>query len=128
MRAIFRIAGAVLAGILGLGIVIGARAGAEERPGMLGISHVSVKVSDVDKSVAFYRDFLGFAEEYRLYARKAGDRKGTVPFSSDENRDSPQDGSLQMVVFKVNDDQCIQVDSRAEGRRGSLEPCRVSSG
>jgi catechol 2,3-dioxygenase-like lactoylglutathione lyase family enzyme len=74
---------------LAWGVVMGAEAGAEERPGMLGISHVSVKVSDVEKSVAFYRDFLGFAEEYRL--------------------NNAKDGSLSMVVFKVNDDQYIQL-------------------
>jgi lactoylglutathione lyase len=68
---------------------MGVQARGEERPGILGISHVSVKVSDMEKSVAFYRDFLGFAEEYRLNNLK--------------------DGSLSMVVFKVNDDQCIQL-------------------
>jgi catechol 2,3-dioxygenase-like lactoylglutathione lyase family enzyme len=79
----------VLAGMLAWGFVLGAAARADERPGILGISHVSVKVSDVDKSVAFYGDFLGFAEEYRL--------------------NNAKDGSLSMVVFKVNDDQCIQL-------------------
>ncbi|MGA2797857.1 MAG: VOC family protein, partial [Thermoguttaceae bacterium] len=89
MRSIFGISGMVWAGVLGLGIVMGVQARGEERPGILGISHVSVKVSDMEKSVAFYRDFLGFAEEYRLNNLK--------------------DGSLSMVVFKVNDDQCIQL-------------------
>jgi catechol 2,3-dioxygenase-like lactoylglutathione lyase family enzyme len=89
MRTNFEISRTVLAGILGLGIVMGAQARAEERPGMLGISHVSVKVSDVEKSVAFYRDFLGFAEEYRL--------------------NNAKDGSLSMVVLKVSDDQYIQL-------------------
>ena len=89
MKSIFVISRMVLAGVLGLGIVMGAQAGAEDRPQMSGISHISVKVSDVEKSVAFYRDFLGFAEEYRL--------------------NNAKDGSLSMVVFKVNDDQCIQL-------------------
>jgi len=134
----------VWAGILAWGVVMGVQAGAEERPGILGISHVAVRVSDVEKSVAFYRDFLGFAEEYRLYARnkdgkgtvpssskedKGTDaRKGTVPFSSDENRDSPrnenrdspQDGSLSMVVFKVSDDQCIQLTPGLKQGENSL--------
>ncbi|MCX6910851.1 MAG: VOC family protein [Verrucomicrobia bacterium] len=38
---------------------------AEKPPRILGISHVAVKASDVEKSVAFYRDFLGFAERSR---------------------------------------------------------------
>jgi lactoylglutathione lyase len=79
---------------------MGAQAGAEERPGMLGISHVSVKVSDVEKSVAFYRDFLGFAEEYRL--------------------NNPKDGSLSMVSFKVNDEQSIQVSPGLKEGENSL--------
>ncbi len=89
MRTIFEITGLVRAGVLGLGIVMGVQAGAEERPEILGISHIAVKVSDVEKSVAFYRDFLGFAEEYRL--------------------NNQSDGSLYFVCLKVNDEQSIQV-------------------
>ncbi|MGA2059291.1 MAG: VOC family protein [Thermoguttaceae bacterium] len=100
MRSIFGIFQTVLAGILGWGFVMGARAGAEERPGILGISHVGVRVSDVEKTVAFYRDFLGFAEEYRV--------------------NNPKDGSLSMVVFKVNDDQCIQVSPGLKQGENSL--------
>ncbi|HWI59063.1 MAG TPA: hypothetical protein VNZ22_17690, partial [Bacillota bacterium] len=41
--------------------------GAQERPRILGLSHIAVKASDVEKSVAFYRDFLGYAEQGRLH-------------------------------------------------------------
>jgi catechol 2,3-dioxygenase-like lactoylglutathione lyase family enzyme len=89
MKTMFGFHKLVWAGILAWGLVVGTHARAEDRPEMLGISHVSMKVSDMEKTVAFYRDFLGFAEEYRI--------------------NNPKDGSLSMVVFKVNDDQCIQL-------------------
>ncbi len=62
---------------------------AQERPRIVGISHMAVKVSDIEKSVPFYRDFLGFAEQYRLNNLK--------------------DGSLLLVCFKVSDEQSIEV-------------------
>ena len=54
----------------------------QKAPQLLGISHIAVKATDVEKSVAFYRDFLGFAEQGRL-----------------NNLD---DGSLQLVFMKVS--------------------------
>ena len=62
---------------------------AQERPRIVGISHMAVKVSDIERSVPFYRDFLGFAEQYRL--------------------NNLHDGSLPLVCFKVSDEQSIEV-------------------
>jgi catechol 2,3-dioxygenase-like lactoylglutathione lyase family enzyme len=62
---------------------------AQEWPRILGISHMAVKVSDIERSVPFYRDFLGFAEQCRLNNLK--------------------DGSLLLVCFKVSDEQSIEV-------------------
>jgi catechol 2,3-dioxygenase-like lactoylglutathione lyase family enzyme len=96
MRTVFGIFGRVLAGILTLGVVSEMAARADERPRILGISHVAVKVSDVEKAVAFYGEFLGLAEEYRL--------------------NDPKSGALTMVCFKVSDDQVIQlIPGRKEG-------------
>jgi catechol 2,3-dioxygenase-like lactoylglutathione lyase family enzyme len=64
---------------------------AQERPHILGISHMAVKVSDIERSIPFYRDFLGFAEEWRLNDLK--------------------NGSLKLVCFKVSDEQWIEVFS-----------------
>ncbi len=61
---------------------------AEERPQIMGISHVAVKASEIEKSLPFYRDFLGFAEQYRL---------------------NNNDGSLKLICFKVSDEQFIEV-------------------
>ena len=35
--------------------------------GLLGIGHVALKVGDIERSLAFYRDTLGFAEMMRLH-------------------------------------------------------------
>jgi catechol 2,3-dioxygenase-like lactoylglutathione lyase family enzyme len=58
-------------------------------PPFLGISHIAVKATDVEKSVAFYRDFLGFVEQGRL--------------------NHLDDGSLQLVFMKVSDTQWIEI-------------------
>ena len=50
---------------------------------------MAVKVSDIERSVPFYRDLLGFAEQCRLNNLK--------------------DGSLMLVCFKVSDEQSIEV-------------------
>ncbi|MCX7048388.1 MAG: VOC family protein [Candidatus Sumerlaeota bacterium] len=58
-------------------------------PKIIGLSHIAVKVSDIEKAIPFYRDFLGFAEEFRLNNLK--------------------DGSLMLVCFKVSETQSIEV-------------------
>ena len=58
-------------------------------PRVLGLSHVAVKATDYEGSVAFYRDFLGFAEQGRLFDLKNGRR--------------------QLVFLKISDTQSIEV-------------------
>jgi catechol 2,3-dioxygenase-like lactoylglutathione lyase family enzyme len=58
------------------------------RPHITGIAHMAIYVHDVEKSRAFYHDFLGYEEPYHL--------------------DNP-DGSLSMTFFKVNERQYIEV-------------------
>jgi lactoylglutathione lyase len=62
--------------------------GAQPRPRVLGISHVALLVSDVDKSRAFYKDFLGYAEPFDL---------------------KNADGSLNLTFIKINDDQFLEL-------------------
>lgn len=59
------------------------------RPRILGLSHVAVKATDFEKSVAFYRDFLGFAEQGRLFY--------------------PTNGRRELVFLKISDTQTIEV-------------------
>ena len=58
------------------------------RPRILGISHVAISVSDLDKARAYYEGFLGFAEPFDL--------KNT-------------DGAVTLAFVKVNDYQYIEV-------------------
>src|SRR5579859_4859802 len=64
--------------------------GAQEpkRPRITGVAHIALFVSDIEKSRAFYKDFLGFAEPFKL--------------------DKP-DGSLALTFIKINDRQYIEL-------------------
>jgi lactoylglutathione lyase len=66
-----------------------------KRPRILGVAHIAVYAHDVDKTLGFYRDLLGFAEPFRL------------------NRGS---GSLHLAFVKINDRQFVEVfPEKAEG-------------
>jgi catechol 2,3-dioxygenase-like lactoylglutathione lyase family enzyme len=59
-----------------------------KRPHILGLSHYALYVHDLEKSRAFYKDFLGFAEPYTLYNK---------------------DGTVHLTWIKINDDQTIEL-------------------
>src|SRR2546422_590405 len=59
-----------------------------KRPRVLGVAHVALFVSDIEKSRAFYKDFLGFGEPFQL--------------------DNP-DGGLSLTFIKVNDRQYVEL-------------------
>jgi lactoylglutathione lyase len=63
-------------------------AGDPARPHITGVAHMAIFVHDMAKSRAFYHDFLGYDEPYRL---------------------NNPDGALSMTFFKVNDRQYIEV-------------------
>ncbi len=67
---------------------------AEEPAQVMKISHVAVQARDIEQSVAFYCNFLGFVESSRLRY--------------------PDDGSLMLVNFKVSDDQWIELFNAAK--------------
>jgi hypothetical protein len=70
-------------------IVAAALSGDEvSRPRILGISHMALFVSDLQKSRWFYEDFLGYAEPYNL------------------KRD---DGSVRIAFIKSNENQYIEL-------------------
>ncbi|MBX3532301.1 MAG: VOC family protein [Rhizobiaceae bacterium] len=62
--------------------------------GLKGIGHVALKVADIGRSLAFYRDRLGFAEMMHL------------------DRD---DGSLWLVYLRITDTQFIELFPDGEG-------------
>src|SRR5215469_12740715 len=63
-------------------------AGEPARPHITGLSHMALYSHDLDKSRAFYKDFLGFAEPYSL---------------------TNSDGSLRLTWIKINDQQTIEL-------------------
>lgn len=64
--------------------------------GLSGIGHVALKVSDIHRSLEFYRDRLGFKEMMHL------DR---------------EDGSLWLVYLRITDTQFIELFPGGEGER-----------
>ncbi len=59
-----------------------------ERPRITGLSHIGLFAHDVQKSLRFYEDFLGYEEQYEL----------TDP-----------DGRLSLKFIKVNDRQFVEI-------------------
>ena len=68
-------------------------ADAPKRPHTTGLSHMALYVHDLEKSRAFYKDFLGFAEPYSL---------------------TNQDGSIHLTWIKINDRQSIELFPETE--------------
>jgi lactoylglutathione lyase len=68
--------------------VSAASAGDAARPRITGVAHIAVYAHDVDKTAAFYRDFLGYAEPFRL---------------------KRPNGDLHLAFVKINDRQFVEV-------------------
>lgn len=58
------------------------------------LAHAALKVKDLDRSLAFYRDTLGFNEMMRI---------------------NNEDGSLMLVYLRMTDDQFIEIFPGGEG-------------
>jgi lactoylglutathione lyase len=79
---------------------VGSIAGDEvRRPRILGLSHIALFVSDLQKSRAFYEDFLGYEEPYVL---------------------KREDGSERIVFIKINDNQYIELFAENPRQDGHL--------
>jgi catechol 2,3-dioxygenase-like lactoylglutathione lyase family enzyme len=59
-----------------------------DQPVILGIGHMAIYVSDLEKARGFYRDFLGFGEAFSL---------------------PRPDGTARIAFIKVNDEQYIEL-------------------
>jgi catechol 2,3-dioxygenase-like lactoylglutathione lyase family enzyme len=59
-----------------------------KRPRILGVAHIALFVSDIEKSRTFYKDFLGFGEPFRL---------------------DKADDSLSLTFIKINDRQYVEL-------------------
>jgi lactoylglutathione lyase len=72
--------------VTALGLPLGAQQ--VRRPKVLGIAHIALRVSDIEKSRAFYKDFLGYGEPFLL---------------------NKPDGSLDLTFIKINDYQYVEL-------------------
>jgi lactoylglutathione lyase len=64
-----------------------------KRPRITGVAHIALYVHDIEKSRAFYKDFLGYAEPFSL---------------------NKPDGTLSLTFIKVNDRQYIELFPEVE--------------
>src|SRR5256885_15723375 len=71
----------------------------KNRPHITGLSHIALFVHDIDKSRAFYKDFLGFGEPYSL---------------------PNADGTLHLTWIKINDRQTIELFPEREAASDRL--------
>jgi len=92
--------------------------GAEQagRPRVLGIAHMALFVSDLGKARAFYLDFLGYAEPYKLKREEGTDRIVFIKINEDQYLElfaepPKKDGHLNHISFYVDS---------AEGMRAYL--------
>ena len=74
-------------------------ADAPKRPRIMGVAHMAVYVSDLEKARAFYKDFLGYQEPYTL------------------KRD---DGTDRIAFIKINEDQYIELFAEGPKQDGNL--------
>lgn len=64
-----------------------------KRPRILGVAHIALFVSDIEKSRAFYKDFLGYGEVFSL---------------------NKPDGTLSLTFLKINERQYIELFPQTE--------------
>jgi len=70
-----------------------------QRPHILGVAHMALYVSDLERARGFYEDFLGYAEPYKL------------------KRD---DGSDRIAFVKINEDQYLELFAEPPMSEGHL--------
>jgi lactoylglutathione lyase len=81
-------------------------ADAPQRPKITGVAHIALWVHDIEKSRAFYKDFLGFGEPFKL-----------------EN----PDGTLALTFIKVNDRQYLELFPEKEANTDRLNHISIET-
>src|SRR6266550_220100 len=74
------------------------------RPRILGVAHMALYVSDLQKSRAFYKDFLGYEEPYVLKRPDGSDRIAFIKINENQYlelfaENPKQDGRLNHIAF-----------------------------
>jgi len=79
---------------------------APKRPRIMGVAHIALFVHDIEKSRAFYKDFLGYGEPFQL---------------------NNADGSLSLTFIKINDRQCIELFPEREPNTDRLNHISIET-
>jgi catechol 2,3-dioxygenase-like lactoylglutathione lyase family enzyme len=105
----------------------GALENPELHPAALGIAHVALRMADTDKTLGFYRDFLGLPERFRtnrvpgrpnVYYKKDG---------SPADQEKEKQGALMLVDLRIGNDQSLELFAgRAEGQPVLYHPALTS--
>jgi len=112
--------------------LLGAAGAAQQppRPRILGVAHMALYVSDLEKARAFYKDFLGFAEPYALKNSDGSDRIAFLKINEQQYlelfAEAPRgEGRLHHLAFYTDDAQGLRDYLAARGVR---VPERVGKG
>ncbi len=121
-----------LAVALLLTVVLGGSLPAVEvkRPRILGVAHMALFVSDLQKARAFYKDFLGYEEPYVLKREDGSDRIAFIKINENQYlelfAESPkQDGHLNHISFFTDSAEGMRVYLAS---RGVKVPDKVGKG
>jgi len=121
-----------LAVALLLTVVLGSALPAVEvkRPRILGVAHMALFVSDLQKARAFYKDFLGYEEPYVLKRDDGSDRIAFIKINENQYlelfAESPkEDGHLNHISFFTDSAEGMRVYLAS---RGVKVPDKVGKG
>jgi lactoylglutathione lyase len=101
-----------------------------QRPRILGVAHIALYVSDLQKARAFYKDFLGYQEPYTLKRDDGADRIAFIKINEDQYlelfAESPkQDGNLNHISFFTDSAENMRAYLAS---RGVKVPDKVAKG
>src|SRR6266481_9160385 len=121
----------IAAGLLLVGFLCGSLAADKvNRPRILGVAHMALFVSDLQKSRAFYKDFLGYEEPYVLKREDGSDRIAFIKINENQYlelfAESPkEDGRLNHISFLTDSAQGMR---EYLASRGVKVPDKVGKG
>jgi len=121
----------IAAALLLVGFLCGSLAADKvNRPRILGVAHMALYVSDLQKSRAFYKDFLGYEEPYVLKRSDGSERIAFIKINENQYlelfAESPkQDGRLNHIAFYTDSANGMR---EYLASRGVKVPDRVGKG
>jgi lactoylglutathione lyase len=101
-----------------------------KRPRILGVAHMAIYVSDLQKARAFYKDFLGYEEPYTIKRSDGSDRIAFIKINEDQYLElfaepPKKDGQLNHISFFTDSAEAMHAYLAS---RGVKVPDKVGSG